>query len=132
MTATAFDTLKLARRLEAAGLSAAQAAGVAEALVETVVADPATRSDLMSTEAALRGDMARFESSLRGEMAALETSLRAEIVGLRAEVGQVEARLRGEMNAGFAAVKVDILRWMVPLLLAQMGITLGLFARLSG
>ena len=36
MSAIAFDTLKLARRLEAAGFSAGQAGGAAEALAETL------------------------------------------------------------------------------------------------
>jgi hypothetical protein len=41
------------------------------------------------------------------------------------------AKLRGELAAGLAAVKVDLLRWIVPLILAQMAMTLGLFVRLS-
>ena len=57
MSLTAFDTLKLARRLEAAGFSGPQAAGVAEVLAETMVADAATRTDLLKTEHALRSDV---------------------------------------------------------------------------
>ena len=132
MTVTAFDTLKLAVRLEAAGFSAAQAAGVAEALVETVVADPATRSDLTKLETALRGDMVKLEAGLRGDMVKLETGLRGDMNVLRGDLVKLEAALRGEMTAGFAMVKVDILRWMVPLLVGQMVLTLGLFARLAG
>jgi hypothetical protein len=37
------------------------------------------------------------------------------------------AKLRTEM----ATLKFDLLRWIVPLILAQMAMTLGLFVRLS-
>ena len=52
--------------------------------------------------------------------------------GLRGELHTGIAKLRGEMVAGFATVKIDILRWIVPLILAQMGLTLGLFTILAG
>ncbi|MBL8701893.1 MAG: hypothetical protein JNK67_26155 [Alphaproteobacteria bacterium] len=79
-------------------MTAPQAVGVAEAMAEAMVIDPATRTDLMK----------------------VDHDLRLEI-----------EKLRGEMHAGFAAVKVDILRWVVPLILAQLGMTLGLFIRLA-
>ena len=116
MTATAFDTLKLSRRLEAAGMSVPQATSVAEALAETMVVDPASRSDIQSLEAEIR--LARQES-------------RFEIDKLRQEMNTELAKLRGELATGLAAVKVDLLRWIVPLILAQMAMTLGLFVRLS-
>lgn len=116
MNATAFDTLKLSRRLEAAGMSVPQATSVAEALAETMVVDPASRSDIQSLEAEIR--LARQES-------------RFEIDKLRQEMNTELAKLRGELATGLAAVKVDLLRWIVPLILAQMAMTLGLFVRLS-
>jgi chromosome segregation ATPase len=145
MTATAFDTLKLSRRLEAAGMSVPQATSVAEALAETMVVDPASRSDIQSLEAEIRlaRQESRFETDkLRQELHAEIGKLRAEIDKLRqemhAEIGKLRqemhtelAKLRGELAAGLAAVKVDLLRWIVPLILAQMAMTLGLFVRLS-
>jgi hypothetical protein len=116
MTATAFDTLKLSRRLEAAGMSLPQATSVAEALAETMVVDPASRSDIQSLEAEIR--LARQES-------------RFDTDKLRQDMHTELAKLRGELAAGLAAVKVDLLRWIVPLILAQMAMTLGLFVRLS-
>ncbi len=132
MSTAAFDTLKLARRLEASGMTGQQAAGVAEALAETMVADPATRTDLLKLEHALRGDVKELEAKLRGDMKDLESTLRGDVQGLRGELHTEIAKLRGEMVAGFATVKIDILRWIVPLILAQMGLTLGLFTRLAG
>jgi prophage DNA circulation protein len=127
MTATAFDTLKLSRRLEAAGMSLPQATSVAEALAETMVVDPASRSDIQSLEAEIR--LARQES--RFETDKLRQEMHAEIGKLRQEMHTELAKLRGELAAGLAAVKVDLLRWIVPLILAQMAMTLGLFVRLS-
>jgi hypothetical protein len=138
MTATAFDTLRLTRRLEAAGMSVPQATSVAEALAETMVVDPASRSDIQSLEAEFRlaRQETRFEiDKLRREMHAeigkLRQEMHAEIGALRLEMRTELAKLRGELAAGLAAVKVDLLRWIVPLILAQMAMTLGLFVRLS-
>jgi ribosomal protein L29 len=138
MTATAFDTLKLTRRLEAAGMSFPQATSVAEALAETRVVDPASRSDLRSLEAEFRlaRQETRFEfeklrQELHAEIGKLRQEMHAEIGKLRQEMKTELATLRGEMAAGLAAVKVDLLRWIVPLILAQMAMTLGLFVRLS-
>jgi prophage DNA circulation protein len=127
MTATALDTLKLSRRLEAAGMSVPQATSVAEALAETMVVDPASRSDIQRLEAEIR--LARQE--FRFEIDKLRQEMHAEIGKLRQEMHTELAKLRGELAAGLAAVKVDLLRWIVPLILAQMAMTLGLFVRLS-
>ncbi|MFM8988309.1 MAG: DUF1640 domain-containing protein, partial [Alphaproteobacteria bacterium] len=57
MTAVAFDTMKLARRLKAAGMNQPQATSVAEALAETMVVEPATRADLQRLDARLAGEI---------------------------------------------------------------------------
>ncbi len=142
MPITAFDTLKLAHRLEAAGMAGQQAEAVAEALAETMVADPATRTDLLKSEQALRTEFHGLRSefqALRAEFQALRADLAKSDQALRAELLKTDLslrgelhKLRGEMVAGFATVKFDILRWMVPLFLAQMSLTLGLFVRLAG
>ncbi len=46
MTAIPFDTLKLARKLEAAGYPAKQAGDTAEAIAEAMGEEVATKSDL--------------------------------------------------------------------------------------
>jgi hypothetical protein len=105
VTAVAFDTMKLARRLEAAGMNQPQATSVAEALAETMVVDPATRADLQRLDARLTG----------------------EISALRVEI----EKFRGEMQAGLAAVKFEMLRWLLPLFLAQMAMIIGVLVRLQ-
>ena len=77
----AFDTLKLADRLEAAGMPPQQAKGVAAALAETATANLVTREyldlRLSESEARLRGEIAE----VRTEIAAAKADLMRRIVG---------------------------------------------------
>lgn len=98
MSVAAFDTLKLVRRLEATGMPAPQAAGLAEAFAEIMVTELATKSDLRELRADLRGDI---------------------------------ERLRGELRTEIAASKNDTIRWVVPLMLGQMALSLGILLRVS-
>lgn len=54
MTTIPFDTLKLARKLEAAGFPAKQAGDTAEALAEAMGEEVATRNDLQLLEQRLK------------------------------------------------------------------------------
>ena len=138
MTAIAFDTMKLVRRLEAAGMDQPQATGVAEALAETMVVEPATRADLQHLDArltgeiaALRTDMQRLDARLTGEIAGLRSDMQVEFAKVRGEMQAEFAKVRGEMQAGFASVKVELLRWILPLFLAQMAMIIGVLVRLQ-
>jgi hypothetical protein len=99
MSKTAFDTLKLARRLQAIGLPPAQADGFAEVFSEVMVTDLATKTDLAEVETRLRGEF------------------RLECEKIRTEI---------------AASRSEILRWIVPLILAQMALTVGVLLRMGG
>ena len=68
------DTLKLARRLAAAGMPQEQADGVAEAIAEGVAEQVATKSDLAAAVAELRAE-------LKTEVADLRTSVIQWIIG---------------------------------------------------
>ena len=127
MTAIAFDTMKLVRRLEAAGMGQPQATGVAEALAETMVVEPATRTDLQHLDARLTGEIA----ALRTDMQRLDARLTGEIAGLRSDMQVEFAKVRGEMQASFASAKVELLRWILPLFLAQMALIIGVLVRLQ-
>src|SRR5215472_13425225 len=72
MAAVPFDTLKLARRLESAGLSPQQAGDTAEAM--------------SGAELATKADLAAVETSLRAEIAAVRAELKAEIELLRRDL----------------------------------------------
>ncbi len=92
----AFDTLKYAETLKAAGapeaLAKAQAQALAEALKEGA-APLATKEDLKD----------------------LRTELKADI-----------AELRQEMNTRFAETKFELLRWMLGAMAVQAGVIVGL------
>ncbi len=60
----AFDTLKLARRLEAAGFPTKQAQDTAEALGDALTSNIATQADIQALRADLRAEIA----TLRVEM----------------------------------------------------------------
>ena len=53
MPAAAFDTLRLARRLQGLGLPPGQADGFAEAFADTMVTELATKSDIAELRAEL-------------------------------------------------------------------------------
>ena len=71
MNVVAFDTLKLARRLEQAGFSRDQARRAAEALADTFSGELATKGDLTELRTELRADISRLGSDLRTEISNL-------------------------------------------------------------
>jgi hypothetical protein len=122
-----------------------QATGVAEALAETMVVEPATRADLQHLDARVTGEIAGLRSdmqhlgarltgeiaTLRMDMQRLDSRLAGEIAGLRSDMQVEFAKVRGEMQAGFASTKVELLRWILPLFLAQMAMIIGVLVRLQ-
>ena len=68
MTSVAFDTLKLAQRLEAAGFSSKQAQDMASAIAETIVENVVTRDYLDLRLGEVRTEIGAEISSLRSEM----------------------------------------------------------------
>jgi hypothetical protein len=96
----AFDTLKQADRLEAAGMPPAQARGTAAALAESMTGALATAADIASFRAEIR------ESELR---------LRSEIGGVRTEISDLRA---------------EILKWVIGAIGFQTVIIIGAVAGL--
>lgn len=66
MAAIAFDTLKLARRLESAGFPPKQAADTAEALADALaeIADLATKADLLALKVELKAELAEQKAEI--------------------------------------------------------------------
>ena len=82
MNAVPFDTLKLARGLEAAGLAAPVAAGTAAALAEAMGgADLATKADI----GVVKTDLAMVESRVMGAIGALDTKFENKFEALDAK-----------------------------------------------
>jgi Protein of unknown function (DUF1640) len=97
MAEVPFDTLKLARRLEAAGFPTQQAGDMAEAIAEAI-SQLATKADLAALQAATRADIAALRAELKADMAALRTELKADMAALRTELKADMAALRTELE----------------------------------
>ena len=100
MASLAFDTHKFVTRLTGAGMSAEQAAVLAETYAALITDRLATRDDV----AALREDMDRAFTAVRGEIAALREDMDREFAAVRGEI----AALREDMDREFAAVRGEI------------------------
>ena len=101
MTVVAFDTLRFAQRLEAAGVPPEQAAATAAAFAEATGDVIATKIDVGD----LRRDLAAVRAELKADIAALRAELKADIAALRTELkGEIDA-LRAEVEAEIAALR---------------------------
>jgi Skp family chaperone for outer membrane proteins len=88
--AAPFDTLRLARRPEAAGFAPQQAGDMAEAIAEAL-SQLSTKADLAALVAATKADLAALRTELKADMDALRAELKADMDALRAE-------LKGDME----------------------------------
>lgn len=83
MNAVPFDTLKLARDLEAAGLAAPVAAGTAAALADAMIgADLATKSDVGCAESRIMVAIRAAESSLESKLELLRRDMTIKLGGM--------------------------------------------------
>jgi len=98
LTAVAFDTLKLARRLESAGFTREQADGAAEAL-----------ADSLSNEIATKGDIAELRMATMGDIAELRTAIAGLDGKLESKLGTVE----GKLSADIAFVRSSTAQWII-------------------
>jgi hypothetical protein len=69
--------------------------------------------------AEFKSDVAREFAQVHIEIAELRGEMRGEIGELRGEIGD----LRGETRAGMAALKSELIKWIVALFIAQTGAT---------
>lgn len=108
MASVAFDTLKLAQRLEAAGFSSKQAQDMASAIAETIVETVVTRDYL---------DLQLGE--VRGEIADNRREARVEFAGVRGEIAEAKAELLKWMFGAVGLQTLAILGGVAALLKHQ-------------
>jgi hypothetical protein len=113
-----FDKLAYVDRLKAAGMGEREARALAEGLDQALREEVATKTDV----AAVNDHLATVKADLKADIAALRTELKGDIAALRAELKDDIATVRTEL----AAVKHDMLRWMVGMAFAQVGLTVAL------
>jgi hypothetical protein len=101
MSTFTFDTLKFANRLKTAGVPPVQAEAEADALSEVFEANGS-------------------ELSTKADLREVETNLRHEISDLRKDI-----------DAKLANLKFELLKWLIGLAVAQVGLVIGLLKFLS-
>ena len=111
MATLTFDKLAYVDRLQAAGMGEREARALAEGLDQALREEVATKSDIATVKAELSADIAAVRTELKADIAAVRTELKADIAALRTEL---------------AAAKHDMLRWMVGMGFAQVGLTVAL------
>jgi len=111
MAAIAFDTLKMAERLESAGMPAAQAKMQATVLAEVMNAEDASIVD-------------RFSS--KQDVAVELAAIKAGIEKLDSKISQSAA----ESKALNSDTKAELIRWVVSVGILQMALVAGLVLKL--
>ena len=101
-----FDTLDYARKLESAGVPAAQAEVQATALGEAFAKAVATPADLL----ALEGRLTSKIDAVDAKVDRLDSSLNARIDRLDAKIETVRVELSSRIDR--LAATVDTLKWM--------------------
>ena len=117
MNAVPFDTLKLARDFEVAGMAPPVAAGTAAALADALIsADLVTRSDLDtrlgSFEARLNARFEAFEAKFDARFTSLETRGDAKFASLEAKFDSKIELLRRDMTiklGGMLVIAVGVI-----------------------
>lgn len=94
------DTLKLARRLQDAGLERPVAEAMAEAFAETTIETVATKQDLREQVAILRAEIEASADRLNARMDALAGTLHAEVQGTADRLNAGTDGLAKSLNAG--------------------------------
>jgi hypothetical protein len=117
-----FDKLAYVDRLKAAGMGEREARALAEGLDQALREEVATKTDLTAVKSELAADIAAVKTELAAEIAAVRTELKTEIATVRTELRTEIAAVKIDL----AAVKHDLLRWMVGMAFAQVGFTVAL------
>jgi hypothetical protein len=129
MLAVAFDTLKLARKLESAGFSAKQAQDASAAISDSfsewqTSVSMATQADLHKLDASLKADIQRLEVTLKADVQKLESVLKMDLQKIEVEIRRVENTQRGDLQTKLAETKADIIKWVIGTGFAQAALIL--------
>ena len=97
MTNTTFDTHAAVKQLRAAGIGDTQADTLVD-IISRAIGDPVTKADLepLATKEFVRAEVSDVDGRVAGlhaKTAGLHAEIQSQIVGVRAEVASLEARL---------------------------------------
>ena len=133
MATLTFDKLAYVDRLQAAGMGEREARALADGLDQALREEVATKTDLAAVKTDLAADIAAVRTDLAADIAAVRTDLSADIAAVRTDLTAAIAAVRTDLTADIAAVRTDLaavkhdmLRWMVGMAFAQVGLTVAL------
>jgi len=88
MTAVAFDTLKLARKLrDTAHMSQEQAEGIADALAEAMSgAELATKADITSLKNEIKSDLTSLKNEIKSDVADIKGKIKSDIADVKTDI----------------------------------------------
>ena len=92
MTAVAFDTLKLARKLrDTAHMSQEQAEGIADALAEAMSgADLATKADITSLKNEIKSDLTSLKNEIKSDVADIKGKIKSDIADVKTDIANAK------------------------------------------
>jgi F0F1-type ATP synthase membrane subunit b/b' len=102
--------------------------------------DLATQGHVRESELRLQRDIEQIRADLKADIEQIRAELKADIEQIRAELHQTELRLQKEieqvrsdlkldierLRTELASTKVDLLKWIVPLMLGQVALIVAL------
>ena len=109
--AIAFDTHRFVKNLTESGFTEQQAEALAKEQVQLLNSNLATKVDIL----AIKTDLETVKANLEAVKANLEAKLEAVKLGLQADIQAIQLSLQADIQAS----KVDLLKWMVPAMIAQ-------------
>ena len=113
MNAVPFDTLKMARKLEAAGFPGAQAAGAAEAMAEAMAgAELATKADVLGVKSDLQTVKTDLERTMLQTRHDLEHAIGKTRQDLEHAIGKTRQDLENKIDRVESKLesKIELLR----------------------
>jgi gas vesicle protein len=92
MTAVAFDTLKLARKLrDTAHMSQEQAEGIADALAEAMSgAELATKADITSLKNEIKSDLTSLKNEIKSDVADIKGKIKSDIADVKTDIANAK------------------------------------------
>jgi multidrug resistance efflux pump len=84
--------------------------------------DMATQGHVRESELRLQKEIEQVRAELKADIEQLRAELKADIAQIRAELRETELRLQKEIEqvrGDVARMKIDLLKWLVPLMFGQ-------------
>ena len=113
MTSLAFDTLKAAKALRAAGFDDAQAEAVIDTVGDAVGGNVATKADLQESRSEMKTDLQKLRSEMKADLQELRSEMKADLQDLELRIThQFESLYKHlwAMSAGIVTAVVALMK----------------------